>query len=73
VDTVDVPLVESAVFGATDSVVIIVLPEQSRPLHAGEKLIGDNRDPNHPVGRAVERILTTDVSPRGSIGQIAAT
>src|ERR1700744_671989 len=57
----DTPLVESEVFGATDSVVIIVLPEQSCPLQAGEPLIGDNRDPNHPVGRAVGRILTAEV------------
>src|SRR5246127_3125092 len=52
------PFVDSGVdvFGATDSVVIIVLPEQSCPLRCGRPLIGDNRDPNHPVGRAVERI-----------------
>src|SRR6516225_2078235 len=46
------PFVDCA-FGATDSVVIIVLPEQSCPLRCGRPLIGDKRDPNHPV---LERI-----------------
>src|SRR6516225_9409091 len=50
------PFVDSDVFGATDSVVIIVLPEQGRPPRRGRPLIGDNRDPNHPVGSAVGRI-----------------
>ncbi|GAB4676519.1 hypothetical protein MOKP106_43410 [Mycobacterium avium subsp. hominissuis] len=49
-----VPLAEVVVFDATDSVVIIVLPEQSRA--ARRPLIGDNRDPNHLVGRAIGRI-----------------
>ncbi len=60
-----VPFVESLesdACDATDSVVIIVLPEQSPA--AGRPLIGDNRDTNHPVGRAVERI-----GPRGYLTQ----
>src|SRR6516225_7072369 len=56
------PFVDSDVFGATDSVVIIVLPEQSCPLQCGWPLIGYNRDPNHPAGGAAGRIRPDDNS-----------
>ncbi|BCZ21460.1 hypothetical protein MTY59_13150 [Mycobacterium senriense] len=49
-----VPFVVSEVFDATDSVVIIVLPEQGPA--AWRPLVGDIRDTNHPVGRAIGRI-----------------
>src|SRR5262249_42338223 len=57
------PFVASDVFGATDSVVIIVLPERRYPpLPRPRPLIGDNRDPNHPVGRGELKIPSRALS-----------